>query len=94
MSIARFPPSATTTPLSTSVIPPLEVINHQNQNGVIAIIAGFSFGLVLLSASIKVFARQYFRNFRHDDITFAIAIVRARYSRCNRREACDVGEKN
>jgi len=65
----------TATPLPSGVSPPPEVLNNQNQSGVIAIIAGFSLGLVLLSVWVKLYARKYFRNFRHDDITFALAIV-------------------
>ncbi|KAL5375138.1 hypothetical protein DPSP01_011451 [Paraphaeosphaeria sporulosa] len=67
--------AATATPLPSGVSPPPEVINHDNQSGVIAIITGFSLGLVLLAACMKLFARKYFRNFRHDDVTFALAIV-------------------
>ncbi|KAF2437208.1 hypothetical protein P171DRAFT_492310 [Karstenula rhodostoma CBS 690.94] len=71
MSTAGAP---TAIPLPSGVSPPPEVINHDNQSGVIAIIAGFSLGLALLSVCMKLYARKYFRKFRHDDITFAPAV--------------------
>ncbi|KAL1600820.1 hypothetical protein SLS60_007208 [Paraconiothyrium brasiliense] len=65
----------TTTPLPSGVSPPPEIINSEDQSGVIAIIAGFALGLVLLAACIKVYVRKYFFSFRHDDITFALAVT-------------------
>lgn len=65
----------TATLLPSGVSPAPEVVNHDNQSGVIAIITAFSLGLILLSACMKLYARKYFRKFRHDDITFALAIV-------------------
>lgn len=66
------------TSLPEGVSLPPELISSEDQSGVIAIITGFALGLVLLSACIKLYARKYFRNFRHDDIAFSLAIVRSK----------------
>lgn len=63
------------TPLPSNVSPPPEVISYENQSGLIAIIAGFALGMIVLSAFMKLYARKYFRNFRHDDLTFTLAVV-------------------
>lgn len=50
-------------------------ITPTNQNGVIAIITGFSLCLVLLSVGVRMYAKRYASAFRWDDVTFYITAV-------------------
>lgn len=67
--------SATSTPLPAGITPPYAAINDHDQSGLIAILAGFSLGLVLLSAGIRMYARRYSGDYRIDDYTIFAAVV-------------------
>ncbi|KAL6712603.1 hypothetical protein ACN47E_000480 [Coniothyrium glycines] len=56
------------------VTSPLTALTKLNQNGIIAIITGFSFGLVLLSTGIRVYARRHAGKCRSDDLAFYAAV--------------------
>ncbi|KAF2255633.1 hypothetical protein BU26DRAFT_557142 [Trematosphaeria pertusa] len=66
--------SATSTPLPAGITPPYAAINDHDQSGLIAILAGFSLGLVLLSAGIRMYARRYSGDYRIDDYTIFAAV--------------------
>ncbi|CAN8104704.1 unnamed protein product [Discula destructiva] len=59
------------------VSPPLTFINDEDQSGVIAVVSGFSLGLVLLSAVIRVFTKRYTcnDNVQYNDWVFFLAVI-------------------
>ena len=62
--------------LPSGVSAPLTAINSKDKSGLVAIIAGFELGLVLLAIAVKACTRNYFRHLRYDDIMFCLAVVR------------------
>jgi hypothetical protein len=50
-------------------------IDATNQNGVIAIVTGFSLCVVLLSGGVRLYARRYASAYRWDDVAFYITAV-------------------
>lgn len=74
------PPSSAAAASSTHLPPgisaPYAAINAHDQSGLIAILAAFALGLVLVSISIRIYARHHFAGYRVDDYTFFAASVR------------------
>ena len=62
------PSSPARLPMTTSAPP--TYISAQNQNGVIAIVTGFSLCVVLLSVGVRLYARRYASAYRWDDAAF------------------------
>lgn len=60
------------------ISPPLTFIDDHDQSGAIAVISGFSLGLVLLSAVIRIFTRRHRNNgvVQYNDYAFFIGVVR------------------
>ena len=66
----------TSTGLPEGITKPLASISSQDQSGLIAIIAAFSLGLVLLSTATRIYVRHAFRLYRLEDFVFIAATVR------------------
>ena len=71
----------TATGLPDGITKPLASIDSQNQSGLIAIIAAFALGLVILSTVTRIYSRHELRLYRLDDLTYFLATV------CERLEA-------
>jgi hypothetical protein len=56
----------------TSPAAPPTYIDATNQNGVIAIVTGFSLCVVLLSVGVRLYARRYASVYRWDDVAFYV----------------------
>lgn len=54
---------------------PLASISATNQSGTIAILAGFSLGLLLLSTGVRLYAKRYAGLLRGDDLAFYFAVI-------------------
>lgn len=68
----------TATPSAASMIeirPPLTEVSESNQTGIIAILTGFTLGLLLLSILVRLYVRRNARHWNHDDYTFYLGIV-------------------
>lgn len=73
MSLEATP---TSTGLPEGITKPLATIDSENQSGLIAIIAAFSLGLVLIATVTRIYARHELRLYRFDDLTYFLAAVR------------------
>ncbi|KAF1934393.1 uncharacterized protein M421DRAFT_521 [Didymella exigua CBS 183.55] len=60
---------------STTIHAPLTAVTPQDQTGIIAILAGFSVGLLLLSTAVRVWARRNAGSRNGDDCTFYAGMV-------------------
>ncbi|KAF2178014.1 hypothetical protein K469DRAFT_347739 [Zopfia rhizophila CBS 207.26] len=73
--------TATPTGRPSGISEPLAAIGDKDQSGLIAILAAFALGLVLLSITVRIYARHNFISYRVDDFTFfaasAFAIIQA-----------------
>jgi hypothetical protein len=67
--------AASSTSLPPGVSAPYAAINATDQSGLIAILAAFALGLVLVSISIRLYARHHFAGYRVDDYTFFAASI-------------------
>ncbi|KAH7381575.1 hypothetical protein BKA66DRAFT_570710 [Pyrenochaeta sp. MPI-SDFR-AT-0127] len=54
---------------------PLTFVNATNQSGVIAIVTGFSLGIILLSTVVRLYARHCSGLLRADDVAFYVAVL-------------------
>jgi hypothetical protein len=61
---------------NTTVTAPLEVISDTDQGGLVAILAAFSLGLILVSLPVRTYARTKMSTYRVDDWAFLCACVR------------------
>lgn len=67
---------ATTLPTPSHTIhPPLTAVTPTDQTGIIAILTGFSLGLILLSSVVRLYARRSTRIARSDDVAFYSAVT-------------------
>lgn len=61
--------------LPSGITAPYAAINDSDTSGLIAILAAFALGLILISISVRIYARHNFRTYRADDYFFFVAAV-------------------
>jgi hypothetical protein len=69
---------ASPTPSSSllpNISPPLTHVTPYDQSGVIAVLTGFSLGLLLLGTGVRLYAKRYAGILRGDNIAFYLAVV-------------------
>ena len=76
ITLSTMSPTSTPTPISTTTIrPPLTSVTPTNQTGIIAILTGFSLGLVLLSILVRLYIRRNASIQRCDNCAFYAATI-------------------
>lgn len=55
--------------------PPLTEVSETNQTGIIAILTGFTLGLLLLSILVRLYVRRNTGRWNHDDYAFYLGVV-------------------
>jgi hypothetical protein len=68
-------PPSTPSGYPPGVSAPLTAVTPTNQSGIIAILTGFSFGLVLLSTGVRIHVRRGAGAFRADDLACYAAVL-------------------
>lgn len=61
--------------LPSGITPPYAAVNDSDTSGLIAILAAFALGLILISISVRIYARHNFTTYRADDYFFFAASV-------------------
>lgn len=68
-------PSSAPTGLPAGITPPLAEINGSDQAGLVAILAAFALGLVVVSFPIRTYVRSKLGAYKPDDYAFILAAV-------------------
>jgi hypothetical protein len=61
--------------LPFNIRPPLTDVTPSDQRGIIAILTGFSLGLLLLSTGVRLYAKRYAGVLRGDDIACYLVVL-------------------